>query len=268
MPLSLEPLLAHLPVWVLVLFRITGIFILAPVFGSRSIPARVKIFLALGLSFCVYPMLLNPESTSASLLAPALTASLSLWALPSMVAMELLIGLVLGYGASLPLIGIQLGGRIVDQQVGLGLAGVLNPEFNEQTGVISEFFFMLALAVFVILGGHRILVVTLAGSFNRIPLGGFHFDAGILDLIVGLLAAMLELSLRVAAPVLCLVFLETAAMGFIARTVPQMNILSVGFALRILMGTALLIGAIGVMTGIFIDSSRQVLDQLMRLLAL
>ena len=261
--IDLRPLLPHLPAWILVMFRLSGMFIFAPIFGSKVVFARLKIFLVLGLSFCIYPILLTPGSDSLAMIMPVISEGLSLWTLVGVVAMELLIGLVIGYGASLPLIGMQIGGRVVDQQMGLGLAGVLNPEFNEQTGVVSQFYFILALTVFVILGGHRVLVASLVGSFSTIPLGGYYADGHMLDLILGLLATIFDLALRVAAPLLCLIFLETIALGFIARTVPQMNILSIGFALRIMVGVFLLIGAIGVENGVYVQTMWHTLDQIM-----
>ena len=251
----------HLPAWALVVFRLSGIFIFAPVFGSQAIPGRIKVLFALGLSFCVYPMLLGAGKGG---VAAVLGSQLNLWTLPAAVAMELLIGLVIGYAASLPLIGLQVGGRVIDQQLGLGLAGVLNPDFNEQTGIVSEILFVVTLAVFLILGGHRVLLLTLVGSFDRIPMGGFAADVRLLELMIGLLSTVFELGLRVAAPVLCLIFLETVAMGFIARTVPQMNILSVGFALRILMGGGLMVAAIGVTTRLGAESMGQTLGELIR----
>ena len=262
MPISVQLLLAHLPAWLLVLFRLTGIFFFAPVFGSRSVFGRVKIFLALGLSFCIYPILLTPGSDSARLIEPVIASGLELWSLIGTVAAELSIGIVIGFGASLPLIGVQIGGRVVDQQMGLGLAGVLNPEFNEQGGIVGQFYFMMGLAVFVILGGHRVMLATLVGSFNRIPLGGLFFDGGMMDLVVGLLATVFDLALRVSAPLLCLVLLQTVAMGFIARTVPQMNILSIGFALRIVVGSIILIGAIRLENSVFVEALQGVLEHI------
>jgi len=262
LPVNLTPLLPHLPVWLLVLFRLTGIFFFAPVFGSSSIPARVKVFLALGLSFCIYPILLTPGSPSAGLIVPMIQSGVAFWSLIGTVAMELLVGIVIGYGASLPLIGMQIGGRVVDQQMGLGLAGVLNPEFKVQTGVVSQFHFILALVIFVILGGHRVMLAILVGSFSKIPLGGFNADGHMLDLVVGLMGTIFDLALRISGPLLCLIFLQTVAMGFIARTVPQMNILSIGFALRILIGALLLIGAIRIEAGVYVDTLQVTLDHL------
>jgi flagellar biosynthesis protein FliR len=266
MPLNLEPLLQFLPGWTLVLFRITGIFITAPLFGSTAIPARIKVLLAVGLSFCIYPVLYPtlhaPGSASAAFLARLSGSGLALPALAAAVAAELLIGLVIGYGATLPLNGIQMAGHIVDQQIGLGMAGIFNPDLDTESSVMAQFYYFLAVSIFIVLGGHRLLLSTLLDSFQSVPLGGFHADSQLLALVLGLLRSMFELALRVAAPLLCLVFLETVATGFIARTVPQMNILSVGFPLRILIGIGILIVSLNVESGVFVESMRNSLKAL------
>ncbi|MCC7145066.1 MAG: flagellar biosynthetic protein FliR [Phycisphaeraceae bacterium] len=284
MPLGFVQLLHHLPAWALVFFRLSGIFFLAPVFGSVSIPVRVKILLVFVLSLCIYPMLLEPPATAAGTglqVQPALARSqglleptilpplsqsvaatsisavldrgLSLWHLLPLVACELLIGLIIGFGSNLPLVGMQISGKIIDQQLGFGLGGVYNPDLEEESGIVGQFFFTLALAVFLLLNGHRVLLGTLVDSFHAIPLGGFRADGRLMELMVALLGSMFELALRVSAPLLCLVFLETLAMGFIARTIPQMNILSIGFPVRIVVGLGLLSAMVVVKAEVFIQ---------------
>ena len=115
MPVDLTPILPYVPVWLMILFRLTGIFVLAPVLGSSTVPRMVKVFLALGLSFAVWPMLWVDSDASRNLAAAV--QNLDLWSLGLLVALELLIGYVIGYAASLPLTGMQLGGHIVDQQM-------------------------------------------------------------------------------------------------------------------------------------------------------
>ena len=256
MVVNLEPLIPHLPVWLLVLFRLTGIFLFAPVYGSLLVPARVKVFLALGLSFCVYPVLLTPGSAAAANLVPVIEQGLSIWSLLGVVGAELSIGLVIGYGATLPMLGMQWGGRAIAQQIGLGLAEVFSPN-QEQSGILGQMLYLLALVAFLSLNGHHVLLRILVDSFATIPLGGFRIDGHVMDLIVGLMTTMLHLAIRVAAPLVCLIFLETLATGFIARTVPQMNILSIGFAVRILLGATLLIAAISVQTDVLAQFMHQ-----------
>ncbi len=266
--IDLTPILAHIPAWLMVLFRLTGIFIFAPVLGSATIPRQVKVFLVLGLSLCVYPMLLEPGQASAATMGAFNARGLSLWAMVGQVAAELLIGLAIGYAASLPLVGMQVGGYIIDQQMGTGIAGVFNPELEDQTGMLGNLFFITAVAMFVILGGHRVMLLTLVGSFDLIPIGGFDGFAPLNDLIIGLLQFMVEMAVRIVAPLLCLMFLVTVAMGFIARTVPQMNILSVGFSVRIIVALVVLIAAITSMLGVFADSMTTMMRQIMAFFAL
>jgi flagellar biosynthetic protein FliR len=231
-------------------------------YGSRLIPLRVKTMLAFLLSLCVYPTLLRVDAPSAGSIEQIIDGGIGLWGMAGAVGAELMIGLIIGFGANLPLIGMQVSGRIVDQQIGLGIGGVFNPDLDDESGVVGEFYFVSALAVFLLLGGHRVLLSTLVDSFGRVPLTGFTADGHMLDLLVGLLASMFDLALRVAGPLLCLVFLGTVAMGFIARTVPQMNILSVGFPVRILIGMIVIVGAIDTGMDVFHQTLRKSLSDL------
>ncbi len=256
------PLLDHVPAWLMVMFRLSGIFILAPMLGSTTIPRTVKVMLVVTLTFCIYPMLLDPNHKSAAMLAPIIDHGLSLWVLLPYVAMELLVGLVIGYCASLPLIGMQLGGDIIDKQIGIGFADLVNPETGEQSGVIANTLFMMALAIFIILGGHRIMLMVLVGSFDTVPIGGFSDFQGLVTMVLGMLTVAFHTGFRIAAPLLCLIFLETVAMGFIARTVPQLNIMSVGFTLRILNGIILLVAFIAIGAWVYVDEMLGMLEHL------
>ncbi|MFW6058553.1 MAG: flagellar biosynthetic protein FliR [Phycisphaeraceae bacterium] len=261
---DLRPLLIHLPAWLLVLFRLTGIFIFAPVLGSNEVPRQVKVFLAVGLSLCVYPTLLEPGRPAAPMVGAILDNQMSIWMLGAAVGVELLIGLAIGYAASLPLIGMQIGGQVIDQQVGLGLAGIFNPDLGEQSGMVGQFLFIVALALFIVLGGHRIMFAVLIGSFDRVPLGGFTEFESLVYLMVGLLQVSFDLALRIAAPLLCLTFLQTVAMGFVARTVPQINILSIGFPMRTLMGALLLMMFIGIAAQVYTNGVYDIFRELLR----
>jgi len=261
LPVDLTPMLPHLPAWLLVLFRITGIFFFAPMLGGQVIPARVKVLLALGLSLCVYPALLWEGSASAANLGQVIGHDLPFWSLPVMIAMELSVGAVIGFAAMLPVVGMQMGGRVMDMQLGLRAAGLFNPDLGDESGILAEFLYLLSIALFIILGGHLVLFKTLVMSFDQYPPGGFAYDGSIMDMIIGLLTVSFNLAMRVAAPVLCMMFLLSVAMGFIQKTVPQLNILSVGFPLRICIGVGILVAAVAVLGGIFAEVLERVLSQ-------
>lgn len=262
MPIDLTPILPYVPVWLMILFRLTGIFVLAPVLGSSTIPRTIKVFLAIGLSFAIWPMLWMDAKASGNLAAAV--SNLDLWSLGLLVALELLIGYVIGYAASLPLTGMQLGGHIIDQQMGLAAAQLFNPEFDDSTGVVGQLLFMFALALFVAAGGLNVMLHTLAQTFRHVPLGGFASFDQIVTMVVGMIAIMFELGLRIAAPLLCLMFLISVGMGFLMRTVPQFNILSVGFSIRILSSLIILMMLIGAMAGAYGNMLGDLHGELMR----
>ncbi|MHC4415040.1 MAG: flagellar biosynthetic protein FliR [Planctomycetota bacterium] len=232
----LTTILDQIPPALLVVFRLGGLMIYGPVFGARVIPGQVKVFLAFLLGLAVFPLI-----DTAHLVDPSF--ELDVWVLAPVVAMELLIGVVIGFLASLPLVVVQIGGLVMGQQMGLGLARFFNPAINDNADVLGQVLFMMTLAGFLLVGGHEAMVLAVLNSFQHIPLGGFVPDLGLLAMLTALLTAAFELALRVAAPLLALIFLQTVAVGFVAKTVPQLNILSLGFPLRILGG--LLIVSLG-----------------------
>ncbi len=243
----LSDILDHVPAALLVIFRLGGLMIAGPVLGSSAIPPRVRILLAFALGIAVYP-LLDGEQTAAArsfLHADAgVLRAMDLWSLAPVVGVELLVGMLIGFMAGLPLMAAQLGGLMMGQQMGLGFAQFFNPAIDDEADVMGQILYLMVLAGFLLVGGHESMVLGVLDSFRHVPVpaaASFAPDAGVVAVLVGLLTAALELSLRVAAPLLAVIFLHTVAMGLVARTVPQMNILSFGFAVRVLGGLAIVV---------------------------
>lgn len=262
-------ILLHLPAWLLVLFRITGIFVFSPMLGGLAIPRQVKVALAVGLSLCVYPALVPDPMTPAwsgaqVIMAKVMTEGLSLWGMVPAVAAELMVGIVIGYVATLPIAAMQLSGRIIDQQMGLAFAQVVNPELGEQSSPVAEIYFVAALSMFVIADGHLEMLNILLATFHHVPLGMFRSDGFLLDLLITLIDTSFAIGARVAAPMLAVVFLTEAAMGFMMRSVPQINIMTIGFVVRILVGAVLLIGGVALMRDVFMEAWPDQLGELAR----
>jgi flagellar biosynthetic protein FliR len=250
-----EAILQHIPPAMLVIFRIGGLMIFAPVFGSPVVPVRIKVFLSFLLGLAIYPLLSAQQIVAAP-------ARLDLWLLAPAVALEMAIGLLVGFLASLPLIAAQTGGLLMGQQMGLGFARFYNPGIDDEGDVIGQVFFFMTLASFLIIGGHEAMLLAVLHSFELIPLGTFTAGADVVDLLAGVLLAAFELALRVATPVLALVFLESLVMGYMAKTVPQLNILSLGFPLRILASLALITLGLVVIDDVLMSGVDSMLDDL------
>ncbi len=250
-----QAILEHIPPALLVVFRIGGLMIYGPVFGAPVIPIRIKVALGFLIGIAVYPLLAVECFIGADL-------QLDLWSLAPLLGLELLIGFLIGYISSIPLIAVQTGGLMMGQQMGLGFARFYNPSMGGQADVVGQLLFFMVLSGFLLIGGHEAVVMAILRSFQYIPVGEFVMDLDVVSLLAGVLLASLELALRIATPVLALVFLQSTAMGFMAKTVPQLNILSLGFPIRILIGLTMIMFSLVVINEVMMEGIDVVLDQI------
>jgi len=236
--LGMEEQIERLMPFTLVLFRMSGLFLAVPMLSSISIPFQAKVLASLIMSAAVFPTL---EAT-----LPVMPQSITLWSVVPLVAAELTVGLVLGLLAAVPIMAMQAGGYIMGFQMGLSLASVYNPELDTQSDLLGEMFFIIGIGIFAMLGGLDVLLISLLASFDRVPLGslGVLGSGPPLEVYLGLLASGFELALRISAPVTATAFLLLLAMGFVMKTMPQINILTVGFAIKILVGVLAVIVSI------------------------
>jgi flagellar biosynthetic protein FliR len=206
----------------LVAARLSGLAIVAPLFGAPEVPATVRAFFTIGLALLVTPVLgETPGAWPASLGAYVWVA-----------AGELALGFVLGFGAQLLFVGVQMGGQLVAQQAAMSFGSVVNPQFDAEISVIDQFYYLVALAIFLIIGGHRLLLEALLETYVVFPPGGVELTSEMVDTLVSLAGQSLSIAVRVGAPAVVALQLAGLAMGIMSRTVPQINILVIGFTLR------------------------------------
>lgn len=217
-----------LPAFVIVLIRVSGIMITTPILGSQAIPAKGKIALVFGVSVATFPIL-----------TPMLPTQITLGQVVAGSAGELLIGLTIGVGLSFILLATQMAGMIVGQQAGIALANVFDPNTESQTSVIGTIYFWSASILFLLMGGHRAVVRCVLDSFQVIPPMEFGISDDVIKVFSELMMISLRLSLRIAGPMLMALLLVKAALGFLSRTMPQLHILSVGFAIFVSVGILL-----------------------------
>lgn len=230
------PALADITIpFLLLAFRLAGVFMLAPILASTVIPMRVRFMLVLAIAAAVLPTLppgaLRPEQFDVVTLAIA-------------VAAETMIGFVIGLLMLMPVLAVQMGAVIMGQQMGFGLASVYNPALESESDLLGELLLYLALGAYIAMGGLEASMLAVLRTLEHVPLGGASGAEMPLTLVVGVLGGGFELALRVSAPLLAIIFLETVASGFIMKTVPQLNILSIGFAIKIALGIVAIVAGL------------------------
>jgi len=244
-----------LPAFALVLARVSGLMIVAPILGSAAIPARVRAFFAVVLALLVFPTLL-----------PTVSAELSLSAAVVGLTGELMIGAVLGLGLSLLFVSLELAGLMIAQQAGFALAEIFDPMLGMQSTAFGQVYFVCGLFIFVAVGGLRAMVQALLDTFQTLPPLSFTADEAVAAVLVDLLAGAMIVALRLAGPALTALMLTALAKGFISRTMPQLNILAVGFSTQIAVALLVMAATVGVLEPLVTTHLWDSLDALVDLL--
>ena len=219
------------PTLILVFARLGGFLTTAPVFGSAVIPARVRLGAALVLATVLTPVL--PD-------VPAATS----WEVPQLAvagAREVIVGLALGFAASLLFWGIRMAGQLMDVQLGYSAAPVLDPLSGEQTELIGGFAMFFSFVIYLGIGGHRWLIEGLAGSYDLLPLGAAAATDAVQATGVRLVGEMFGAVIMVGAPAVAAVFITDLALCLSSRAVSQLSAFIVLFPARVIVGLAAII---------------------------
>jgi flagellar biosynthesis protein FliR len=233
----------------LVSFRIAPTLASAPPFTLIRIPAIVRLSLALGLS--AFMVIANPQSTTERL---ANESDLLAYA-----ATELFLGIALALALHIAFGAISTAGRIVDIQAGFGLALLADPSLKGQMPLVGTLFTYLAAAVFFATSGPGDLITIWSASLSAIPLGS-ALPAFDLPVLLGYFSAVTGLALGLAGLLLLVLFLIDLAVAFMSKTLPQMNVLLLGFQVKTLALLIVLPIAIAASLSIYLRLVRMALD--------
>jgi flagellar biosynthetic protein FliR len=153
---------------------------------------------------------------------------------------ELAVGLALGLGVMTIFSSLQLAGWLIDQQLGLSLGELFNPDLGINANLSGEILHQFGLAAFFIAGGHVQIVSALLDTFMSLPVGFAWIGPPVYELLAGLVHQSFALAIQVAAPVLATMALVGLALGFLGRTLPQLGAAALGAPVRLFVGLALL----------------------------
>jgi flagellar biosynthetic protein FliR len=243
MPLFLMEILLALPAFAMVLCRIGGLVMTAPVYGSPVVPVRIKAGIVIGLAVLIFPLIRHqaPSEISWS------TAILGLVG-------ELVIGSTIGLTLTVLISGAEVAGLTIGQQAGLALGEVFNPTYNDQTSVLGQIYGIVFVLLFLIAGGHRETLASLLDTYSVMPIGSASFRESYVLLVLETLTSAFVVGIRLAGPVLIALLLTSVLLGVLSRTMPQLHILTVGFTLKIMVALAVAAAAITGSREIIVDA--------------
>ena len=207
----------------LVMARISGLMIAAPVLGSVNFPIIAKV----GFSG-LFAFILTATLPAQEAMLPWSPLEYSL-----MAASELAIGLIMGFVLTLMFAAIQVAGQVMDMLAGFGMMNIFNPALGTQVPILGFFFYIIAILFLLATDGHHIMLIAMARTFERIPLGGLTLHPELLRDVSTMGSLMFYDGLLIAAPVAAALLVAYLTLGFLGRAVPQIQLFVVGFPITI-----------------------------------
>ena len=213
-------------------FRIAGAFMVAPVFGARLVPMRVRLALTVAATVVIAPLL--PVAQPFELSFPA----------AAIVAREVAVGIAMGFCLQMIFDALIVAGQTIAMGMGLGMATMIDPQRGISVPVVSQFFVILGLLIFLSLGGHLATVRLLADSFELLPVGTGLSRDGVWQ-VVTWGSQMFAGAVRIALPAATALLVTNIALGVMSRAAPTLNLFAVGLPAGLLIGFLLLLLNIG-----------------------
>ncbi len=210
----------------LVLTRVSGFLLVLPVFGSKLLPVQIKAAAAvlLSLFFCAtVPLGIDPARIS-PLGAMVLLAG------------EAVYGLALGLIAALLFSVVQLSGHVIEQQMGLTMAEIIDPLTDEEVGPLASLLEMIFLLLFLSANGHHLFLLVLSKSYSAFPAGTIPTLGVLAGGVIETGSVMFVACLRLAAPLLAAFVLLMVALALLARLIPEMDIFFIGMPVQAALG--------------------------------
>jgi flagellar biosynthetic protein FliR len=213
--------------WLLVFLRAIGLLAIFPVFSAHNMPVQIRIALAALVSFLVSPIL-----------PVASLATVDFWGVFGLMVMEGGFGLLLGLVSRMLFYAVEVAGGLIATEVGLMIPAGINPLSPSPTSEISTLLQYLAAMLFLTLNLHHGLLLAFLKSFQFLPIGGGRFQESLLLEVLGRTSHLFWFGVQMSAPVLAVTFIITLVFSVLGRAVPQMNVFSESFSVRLLAGMA------------------------------
>ena len=205
--------------------RVLALFGSLPVLAQRTVPMRVRVALAFMVAFCAQATLpampVIPLDSGPAALA---------------IVQQILIGVSLGFAVRVVFAAVELAGEIVGLQMGMNFAGFFNPMTGGEATAVSRFFGVAVSWLFIVIGGHLMLIAAVVQSFQAFPVGPepFAFLRAVQPQVWG--AEVFRLGLWIALPMVAMLLFANLVLGIISRVAQQMNIFAIGFPITVSVG--------------------------------
>lgn len=208
--------------FILVLARVTPLFLIAPLFSSAMIPGRVRGIIAVGISIGLTPIALHGQHVPSDALTVA-----------GLVIEGMLVGFGFAFTLAILLAAVESAGSMIDVISGFSYGSLINPMDGEASAVTSRFYSLVGTLIFLVIGGDAWTLRGLGRTFELVPLTEAPQLGSLVAGAERVFSTVFASALEVAAPVLVALLITDVAFGVVSRVVPQLNVFAVGFPTKV-----------------------------------
>jgi flagellar biosynthetic protein FliR len=211
--------------FILVLARLTPLFLFAPVLSSKMVPMRVRGVVAVALAVGLSPLALSGQVVPTDAVA-----------ILGLIAKELMVGLVFAFIIGLLFAALSVAGTLVDSIIGFSFGAMVDPITGNQGTILSQTYALMGVMVFVAINGDAMLIAGFAKTFELVPLLDAPNMNRMLDGAIGAFTGIFSAAVQICAPVLLALLLTDIAFGLVTKVVPTLNVFSLGLPTKVLVG--------------------------------
>ena len=224
-------ILMQLNSFILIFVRTAAMIFFIPFLGARNVPRVFKI----GLALLIALILISIVKIDAAII------SADLLTLTAGIAGEIIIGFTIGLIAKLVFSAMEMAGELIGFQMGFSIVNVIDPQTSTHVPIIGQFHTILATLIFLTINAHHLFIAAIAESFTLVPPMRLALTNQMFAGIVTLSRDIFVLAIRIGAPVIVALFITNIALAIVSKTMPQMNVMMVGFPITIAGGLLIMV---------------------------
>jgi flagellar biosynthesis protein FliR len=227
--------------FILVLARISPLFVLAPLFSSKMLPARARGIVAVGLTLGIAPIATHAGHGQ--------HIPMEIWALGGLIVKEMLVGIGFSFALAALFAAVQVAGSILDTLIGFSFGALVDPITGTNGGVLNQVYGLIGVMIFVVINGDAWVIQGLARSYEAVPLTDAPQLGSLVEGVQVAFSGIFGAAIQICAPVMLAVLLTDVAFGLVSRVMPQLNVFAVGFPAKVIVGLVMVGASLPFMAG-------------------
>ena len=218
--------------FLLLFFRFGALFMATPIFSHQNIPMTVKTAMAFFFTIVFYPSM------------PPLAIEINVASIFLAILSELFFGLAIGIVLLLAYNVITFAGGQISFMMGFSMASAIDPQTGVSMPIVSQFLSLMGLMILLALDLHHWMLLYIDSSLRAVPLGGFLMSEDLFNYIISATSNMFVVGFMIAFPIIALTWLSDIIFGMLMKTMPQFNLLVIGFPIKIMVSFVVIIATL------------------------